>query len=241
VTALACAVLAACGSGGPSPAGSADGSPPSDAPTASPTTVPTRPAPTGTPTVDGDDGLVVVPQQLNGFAIAGQQVVLLVSWSCTEGTDGTATPPGRGPWPCDEADAVADTDRLGLGLGDGAGDDAGDGPGEPNLPVTVSATATLADATVLEPVLDSAHDVAEVVVVPAEDSTGRTVTVTVTGAGSNRTEQETVAFDVVEGEDDRAATAAGIRDLFVPWLAQHRPDLGITAATRWEGTMVSPQ
>lgn len=239
VTALAVAALAGCGAdGAPTPAGSPSESPP-DSPAGSSTAVPPRPAPTEAPAVDGDDdGLVVVPQQLNGFAIPGQQVVLLVSWSCADGTsapEADAAGRGPGPGPCDTAEPEDAADTLGLGEG------TGDGLGGTNLPVTVTAGATHAAVSVLEPVLDTAQDVAEVVVVPEPGSAGLAVAVTVTGTGANRTEQETVTFDVVEGTDDRAATAVEVRDLFVPWLAQHRPDLGITATTTWEGTIVSPQ
>ena len=34
--------------------------------------------------------------------------------------------------------------------------------------------------------------------------------------------------------------AAGVRDLFVPLLADAHPELGITAETDWTGTIVSP-
>ena len=190
LAALACVVLTACGTeDGPAPL-----------PSGSPTAVPSRPAPTGptgpsrprpsVPAAEGGD-LLVLPQQLNGFAIAGQQVVFLVA------------------------------------------------PGASDLPMTVTADATGAATTVLEATLSEPDDVAEVVVVPELGAVG--VTVTMTGTGREDTEEQVVAFDVVEGEDDRAADAARMRDLFVPWLAANRPELGITEATEWQGTMVSPQ
>ena len=140
--------------------------------------------------------LAVVPQQLNGFSIAGQDVVFLVTL----------------------ADRVASS-----------------------TPVEVFASADGAAATVLEPTLTEADDVAEVVVVPEPASVGGTVTVTITGTRGEVTETVEVGFDVVAGEDDRADHAIEIRDLFVPWLAATHPELGITPATEWQGTMVSPQ
>lgn len=213
---LACTVLTACGVAD-------DGTAPS--PTGSPSAVPTRPTPTGS--VDPSDpdppsGLLVLPQQLNGFAISGQQVVFLVA------LDGAADTAGPGPGGSGDPPGGADqSDTRRASASD--------------LPVTITAHATNAAATVVEPTLAEADDVAEVVVVPEPDSAGATVTVTITTTAAEVTDQETVAFDVVEGEDDRAVDAARMRDLFVPWLAADRPELGITETTGWQGTMVSPQ
>lgn len=141
-----------------------------------------------------DSHLLVIPQQLNGFAIAGQEVILLVA-----------------------ADQASD------------------------LPLTITAEATNAAATVLTPTLAEADGVAEVSVVPDPGTAGTTVTVTITGTGAGGTATSSVSFDVVEGEDDRGERAAEIRDMFVPWLAAAHPELGISAGTAWQGTMVSPQ
>jgi hypothetical protein len=54
-------------------------------------------------------------------------------------------------------------------------------------------------------------------------------------------DKKSVAFDVVEGVDDRAPYATGLRQRFVAWLATNHPELGITINTQWTGTMVSPR
>jgi len=43
-----------------------------------------------------------------------------------------------------------------------------------------------------------------------------------------------------EEEDEVGPLAAEVRDLFIPWLAQNRPELGITEQTQWTGTIVTP-
>ncbi len=218
---LACTALTACGS-------AEDGTTPT--PGGSPTAVPTRPAPaeptdtTGPSDPSPASGLLVLPQQLNGFAIAGQQVVFLVALSQAVDTDS----PGPGPGGSGDAPGGADqSDTRRASASD--------------LPITITADATNAATTVLEPTLSEADDVAEVVVIPEPDSTGATVTVTITGTAAEVTEQSKVSFEVIGGEDDRAAYATQIRDMFVPWLAANRPEPGITEATAWQGTMVSPQ
>lgn len=226
--ALAIVALPACGptddGATPTPTGS---------PSASPTEVPTRPAPTIDPSTDptaeptapaDESGLLVLPQQLNGFAIEGQQVLFLVSLSGAISTDS----PGPGPGGSDSAPGGSDqSDARRASASD--------------LPLTITAEATNATATVLEPTLAEADDVAEVTVVPDPGSTNSAVSLTITGTGADVTVTSSVGFDVVEGEDDRAERAAEIRDLFIPWLAENRPELGITRATAWEGTIVSPQ
>lgn len=108
-------------------------------------------------------------------------------------------------------------------------------------PVVVSATAEGADARVEGATLGGGDDVAEVVVIPDAASVGGTVSVTIAGARGDASDSVQVRFDVIEGEDDRAAAAAVLRDRFVHWLAGNHPELGITPDTRWVGTMVSPQ
>lgn len=50
-----------------------------------------------------------------------------------------------------------------------------------------------------------------------------------------------IEVSVLPGEDHLAETAARYRDLFVPWLAEHHPELGITEQTEWVGTIVRPR
>lgn len=78
--------------------------------------------------------------------------------------------------------------------------------------------------------------VGEVTVVPAPVTGERdlAITITATRGGVTRTAGRTIP--VVEGEDFEAATAAAHLARFTGWLGAHRPELGITAATAWEGT-----
>lgn len=208
---VAAGLLGGCGGGG-------------DGVTPSPTTT-ARPTPTGEPTTPAaEGGLLVVPQQLNGFSIAGQQVVFLVALA--EGVDTG----GGGPGPGGSGDAPGGSDQSDTRRASAS-----------DLPITVTAEASGGSAEVLEPVLEEVGDVAEVVVVPDAGSVGSTVAVTITGSGTDVTERSEVGFDVVEGEDDRAEYATELRDRFVPWLEANRPDLGISSETEWQGTMVSPQ
>jgi hypothetical protein len=63
------------------------------------------------------------------------------------------------------------------------------------------------------------------------------VTVTVTGTRGGLTASASRTLPVVVGEDTRGEDAARVRDLFVPWLAREHPELGVDAATAWEGTI----
>ena len=221
-TALTLAALSACTPD--------DGATPTGSPTAAPTSaVPTRPAPTGStaePTTapTEDSGLLLIPQQLNGFAIEGQEVVFLVALADSFATD------SGGPGPGGSGDAPGGSDQSDTRRASAS-----------DLPLALTAEATNATVTVLEPELADPDDVAEVIVVPGPGSTGSTVTLTITGTGADVTVTASASFDVVEGVDDRAADAERIRDLFIPWLAENRPELEITAATPWAGTIVSPQ
>lgn len=108
-------------------------------------------------------------------------------------------------------------------------------------PVTVSARATGGSARVEEPELGQGADVAEVVVVPDPAAVGGRVDVTIRGERGQASAEVGRSFGVVDGEDDRAPDAAALRDRFVGWLAENRPDLAISPDTAWTGTIVSPQ
>jgi len=108
-----------------------------------------------------------------------------------------------------------------------------------DLPVNISAEAPGAEVTIYHGDI-FAGEVAEVVVIPAQASVGKTVTVTITGNRGGSTDQQVVDFAVAEGEDDRQEYAGELLDKFVPWLAENHPELGITVDTAWNGTMVSP-
>jgi len=110
---------------------------------------------------------------------------------------------------------------------------------ESEVPVTISATAPGAEVVIYhEDIFEG--EVAEVVVIPAQASTGTIIEVTITGTRGSATDEKVVSFEVAEGEDDRQEYAGELLDKFVPWLAENHPELGITNDTAWDGTMVSP-
>jgi hypothetical protein len=49
-----------------------------------------------------------------------------------------------------------------------------------------------------------------------------------------------IEVSVLSGEDHLAETATLYRDLFIPWLDEHHPELGISGQTEWTGTVVKP-
>ncbi len=64
------------------------------------------------------------------------------------------------------------------------------------------------------------------------------VTIVCERGGVERT--AAVPLTVVSQEEDLIGpSAAEVRDLFIPWLAENRPELGITEDTEWTGTIVT--
>jgi len=110
---------------------------------------------------------------------------------------------------------------------------------EGQLPVRISATAPSAEVVIYQQDIIEGQ-VAEVVVIPAQASIGKTIKVTITGNRGGSTDKKVASFDVVEGEDDRQEYAEELLDRFVSWLATNHTELGITDDTAWNGTMVSP-
>jgi hypothetical protein len=111
---------------------------------------------------------------------------------------------------------------------------------ESELPVSISAQAPGAEVVIYHEDI-FVGEVAEVVVIPAQASIGKTIKVTITGNRDSASDEKVVSFEVIEGEDDRQEYAEELLDRFVPWLATNHPELGITDDTEWDGTMVSPQ
>jgi hypothetical protein len=110
---------------------------------------------------------------------------------------------------------------------------------EGQLPVRISATAPGSEVVIYQEDIFEG-EVAEVVVIPAQASIGKTIKVTITGNRGSSTAKKVVSFEVAEGEDDRQEYAGELLDRFVPWLATNHTELGITDDTAWNGTMVSP-
>ena len=110
---------------------------------------------------------------------------------------------------------------------------------EGQLPVRISAQSPDSEVVIYQQDIVEGQ-VAEVVVIPAQASIGKTIKVTITGNRGGSTDKKVVSFDVVEGEDDRQEYAEELLDRFVSWLATNHTELGITDDTSWNGTMVSP-
>jgi hypothetical protein len=110
---------------------------------------------------------------------------------------------------------------------------------ECELPVRISAKAPGSEVVIYQQDIVEGQ-VAEVVVIPAQASIGKTIKVTITGNRGSSTDKKVVSFAVAEGEDDRQEYAGELLDRFVSWLATNHTELGITGDTAWNGTMVSP-
>jgi len=118
------------------------------------------------------------------------------------------------------------------------------------LPVRISATADDATVTV-ENRFIGPGEVAEVSVIPAPEKSGsgqfgdqtegREITVTIRAVRAGLEETVTVPITVTSEEEDLVGPlAAEVRDLFIPWLAENHPELGISQQTEWSGTIVTP-
>jgi hypothetical protein len=105
---------------------------------------------------------------------------------------------------------------------------------------TVTAIAPGAEVTVRTPGISGA-EVAEVSVVPEATTTETELTVTIEIATDDTTHTVTRTATVLPWEDDRAEQASEILGLFTSWLAQHRPELGVTPATQFDGTFLAPE
>jgi len=122
----------------------------------------------------------------------------------------------------------------------------------PTGPVYITATAEGAVVTVT-PALLIPGRVAEITVIPQPrkadgaqliidgDDEGWSLEVTITAQRFGLKETAQVPIRVTSDEPDLVGPlAAEVRDLFIPWLAENHPGLGIGPATKWVGTIVTP-
>ncbi len=106
--------------------------------------------------------------------------------------------------------------------------------------VTITASSSGADVTVVsKDVIEG--QVAEIIVVPKAESSGKTITVDIEGNRGSVKDKKSVTLEVIEGEDDRKEYAEELLTMFIPFLAEKHPEFKINADTKWTGTMVSPQ
>ena len=139
-------------------------------------------------------------------------------------------------------------------------EDEGAGSGRETA-VSISASASGATLSV-EPEMISPGEIAEILVVPEEPVLAQTrqdqdappiivedeeepwtVTLNIRATRAGSEETATVSLDVYAGrgsEDELGETAAAYRDLFIPWLSESQPELGITAETEWTSAIVRP-
>jgi len=116
-----------------------------------------------------------------------------------------------------------------------------DAPGEP---VTITAIGEGATAVVAHGTV-TAGEVAEVTVTMLQPQTGGeggwpcSATIHAQRGATSRNVEVPIVL-TSEEEDTVGPAAAEMRDRFVPWLAQNRPELGIDETTVWEGTIVKP-
>lgn len=85
--------------------------------------------------------------------------------------------------------------------------------------------------------------VAELTVESQDAAVGSTVTVSVTaqrGGETHTTDVSARITDPIESPDDRLATAATVRDAFLPWLASEHPEFGLDEDTTWTGFPLRP-
>ena len=120
-------------------------------------------------------------------------------------------------------------------------------------PVRCSSRLGAGAGVIVEPAAIEPGEVAEVIVIPAPlDTTtaqmivdgedeGRTITATIKGERDGAEVSATVDITVTSEEEDLVGPLAEEkRALFIPWLAENRPELGITEDTQWAGTIVTP-
>jgi len=117
-------------------------------------------------------------------------------------------------------------------------------------PVTITATAEGATAVVAHGAL-AAGEVAEVSVTmlpplagavePANGPEGWSCTAVVRAERGGVSREIEVPITLTSEEEDfLEPVAAEMRDRFIPWLAENRPELGIDETTVWQGTIVKP-
>lgn len=106
--------------------------------------------------------------------------------------------------------------------------------------IAITAEAQLAQVMV-EPITLQPGAVVEVIVVADETDADATGAVRITGTRDGLTSVEERSLPIWAEVDGRRADAERIRDLFVPWIEANHPELGITAETAWQPTIVQPQ
>ena len=111
-------------------------------------------------------------------------------------------------------------------------------PGQQSADGAIAIAATAPGATVeIQPSQLDAGKVVEVTVTPDATEEETTLAVTISGSRGGLTDTVTRSLPVFPDVDTRQEDAAYYRGLFLPWLAEKYPDLGIDGAAAWNGTI----
>lgn len=132
-------------------------------------------------------------------------------------------------------------------------EDEGEGTGEGDA---VEITASAPDSEVIiEPssnitpgqvgeisviVSETVGNDAGAILIAAQPEPEFTIDVSITAEREGLTETVTVPLGIVPNGDFPLEEAIAVRDVFVPWLAEEHPELGITPETEWIATPTKP-
>ena len=111
---------------------------------------------------------------------------------------------------------------------------AAQGPADGAIRIRATTPAATVDVS---PTLLYPGKVVEVTVTPDATESEDVLTITFIGERSGLSASLTRTLPIFPDVDTRQEDAARYRDLFVPWLAETYPDLGIDSATKWDGTI----
>jgi len=110
---------------------------------------------------------------------------------------------------------------------------------------SINLSATSPDCQItISPQTITSEQVAELIVIPPENSVGKNMTVTIKAERDGLEQTKTFMFEVIteeEREETLRPTAIQLRDKFTQWLSMTHPELGIKNTTTWSGTVVNPR
>ena len=107
-------------------------------------------------------------------------------------------------------------------------------------PVSLSATAAGCTVAITNQSL-APGVVAEVTIIPSEAAVNGTINVTIQAEREGLVRTQSVSLGVFNDTDQLSEDATLMLNKFIPWLASHHPELGITNQTVWTGTIVTPR
>ncbi len=108
-------------------------------------------------------------------------------------------------------------------------------------PVALTAASTGGAAIGVEPASVSSGELAEVTVVAADVTEETEIEVTVTARRGDEEHHVTKAIMVMPQRDELEPPAREVLNLFLPWLAEQQPELGIGPETELAGMVVAPR